>query len=86
MKVVYIKCVIGYSKLDPAIFLLAIESVGVRPQEAIHVGDTCDSDVVESRLADLTPVLLDRNDLYGEVDCLKITGLGDLVELIRRGI
>ena len=36
---------VGVEKPDPAIFALAAESLGVRPEETIHVGDSLRADV-----------------------------------------
>jgi putative hydrolase of the HAD superfamily len=68
-------------KPDPAIFLLALEKAGVMPSEAIHVGDQYDVDVVGARGAGITPVLIDRYDLFPEVqDCPRVRTLSELFE------
>lgn len=36
---------VGFSKPDPAIFQLACECAGVRPGEAVHIGDDAEADV-----------------------------------------
>jgi putative hydrolase of the HAD superfamily len=51
--------VVGVEKPDPAIFLRALEVLGVRPDRAIHVGDTGWADVVGARAAGVRPVHLD---------------------------
>src|SRR5919205_3755322 len=50
----------GIEKPDPRIFALALESLGVAPEEAAHVGDSVRHDVEGARRAGLTPVLIDR--------------------------
>lgn len=72
---------VGILKPDPQIFHLALREVGVEAGDAIYAGDKYDPDVVGSRSAGLTPVLIDRKQDYGEVDCLKISDLNDLVDL-----
>jgi putative hydrolase of the HAD superfamily len=68
-------------KPDPAIFLLALEKAGVIPSAAIHVGDQYEVDIVGARGAGITPVLIDRFDLYPEIkDCLRIRALPELLE------
>ncbi|MEP6475232.1 MAG: HAD-IA family hydrolase, partial [Gemmatimonadota bacterium] len=42
---------VGYEKPDPRIFLLALDQMGVRPDEALYVGDIYEVDVVGARRA-----------------------------------
>ena len=66
-------------KPDPAIFQLALEKAGVTPSEAIHVGDQYHVDIVGARGAGVTPILIDRFDLYPEIkDCIRIRALSEL--------
>ena len=66
-------------KPDSAIFLLALERAGVGASEAIHVGDQYDLDVVGARGVGISPVMIDRYDLYPEVsDCPRICSLTEL--------
>jgi len=68
-------------KPDPAIFQLALEKAGVVSSAAIHVGDQYDVDIVGARRAGVTPVLIDRFDLYTEIkDCIRIRALAELFE------
>ena len=50
----------GARKPSPAIFEQALALAGVRPDEAIHVGDTLDEDVAGARAAGIEPVLIRR--------------------------
>ena len=50
----------GARKPDPAIFAAALELVGCRPDEAVHVGDTAEEDVAGARAAGIDAVLLNR--------------------------
>ena len=52
----------GAAKPEPAIFQHALAAHGLSPQEALHIGDSYDMDVVGAQNAGLTPVLLDRSD------------------------
>jgi len=52
--------IVGILKPDPQIFRLALRDVGVEAENAIYAGDKYDPDVVGSRSAGLTPVLIDR--------------------------
>ncbi len=49
-------------KPDPAIFALALEAVGGRPETALYVGDNPEHDVVGARGAGMAAVWLDRGD------------------------
>ena len=50
----------GAEKPHPAIFHAALSKAGVRPAEAIHVGDQIESDIEGARSAGIRPVLMDR--------------------------
>jgi len=77
--------VVGVSKPDPAIFQLALDSLGVEPADAIHVGDTPAADVVGARAAGVTPVLVDPYDLHGGIDCQRVRSLADVPAVVRAG-
>jgi putative hydrolase of the HAD superfamily len=51
---------VGRAKPDPAIFLRALELVAVRPEEALHVGDSLECDVQGARAAGIRAILLRR--------------------------
>ena len=74
---------VGAEKPDPAIFVAALERAGVKPAEAVHVGDQPRSDLVGARGAGLHAVLLDRGNWHGDVDnCVRISRLSELDELL----
>jgi len=52
----------GVRKPSPGIFELALEKAGVRPEEAVHVGDLPEEDGEGARRAGLRPVLIDRKE------------------------
>jgi putative hydrolase of the HAD superfamily len=70
---------VGILKPDPEIFHLALRRVGLNAEESMYVGDAYYPDIVGAKRAGLTPVLIDRDNRCGEVDCLKIPGLNELV-------
>ena len=77
----------GAEKPHPPIFLAALERAGVSASEAVHVGDQYQSDVEGARAVGITPVLLDRDHLYKNInDCPRIGGLPELDRLIDRGL
>lgn len=50
----------GAAKPDPAVFRLALERLGLQPEEAIHLGDTPDLDLVGAAAAGVEAVLVSR--------------------------
>lgn len=51
---------VGAAKPDQGIFSLALTQAQVEAQEALHVGDSYEADIIGARTAGLTPVLIDR--------------------------
>jgi FMN phosphatase YigB (HAD superfamily) len=49
----------GSAKPDPAIFHLALEKTRLKPEEAVHVGDSID-DVKGAKAAGIKPILIQR--------------------------
>jgi HAD superfamily hydrolase (TIGR01662 family) len=70
-------------KPDPDVFHRALGQMGSRPEETLYVGDNYFADVVGSRGAGLTPVLVDPDGLFPEADCAVIRCIGELPELLR---
>jgi putative hydrolase of the HAD superfamily len=68
----------GVEKPDPAIFRIALDRAGVRPEEAIYVGDHPFFDVDPAREVGLQPVLVDRRGRHPDADAIRITSLEDL--------
>ncbi len=69
---------VGVEKPNPKIFAIALERMGVGPENAIYVGDVPAVDVAGARAADLTPVLVDRHDLYADHDVDRLRAIRDL--------
>ena len=77
----------GAEKPHPPIFLAALERAQVGPEEAVHVGDQYEADVQGAKAVGITPVLLDREGWYDNVnDCSRIASLPDLDELLIKGL
>jgi putative hydrolase of the HAD superfamily len=69
----------GARKPEPLIFLTALNKINIPAAEAIFVGDQYKADVQGARGAGMSPVLLDRFDLYPHIaDCLRIRSLSEL--------
>ena len=73
---------IGVEKPDGRIFSLALQRLGLEPQEVVHIGDSYEADVVGARAVGITPILLDREDKARYQDVIRI---GRLTELIAGG-
>jgi len=69
----------GAVKPDAAIFRAALERAGVEASEALHVGDQYHIDVAGARAAGIRPLLIDRDGLFPDADCPRITSLGEVV-------
>ncbi len=77
---------LGRIKPEVSIFRIALERVGVAPEEAVHVGDHYYADVLGARAAGIHPVLLDRWELAASPDCAVIASLEELPGLLSSGI
>lgn len=70
---------VGANKPSPIIFQAALDRAGVNAAEAVYVGDQYELDVVGARGVGITPILIDRYDVYPEVnDCPRILSLTEL--------
>jgi putative hydrolase of the HAD superfamily len=76
---------LGRIKPEASIFHSALGRVGVSAAEALHVGDHYYADVLGARSAGIYPILLDRWELCGALDCTVIESLGELPELLLEG-
>jgi putative hydrolase of the HAD superfamily len=70
----------GAGKPRPEIFRYALERAGVKPAEALYIGDQYQVDVVGARGAGMKAILLDRGDYYKDItDCPRIWSLAEVV-------
>jgi len=65
---------VGVEKLDPRIFEMALARAGVRPAEAVYVGDLYAVDVLGARGAGMEAILIDPGACWGRRDCHAATG------------
>jgi len=70
-------------KPDTLIFERALEMAGASASESMYVGDNYYADVVGSRQAGLTPVLIDPGGLFPEADCAVIKSFTEFPELLK---
>ncbi len=83
LKVMVTSQEVGFNKPQPEIFLAALKQAGVKPSEAIYVGDQYQIDVVGASKAGMRGILLDRNGLLEEItDCLKVRRLTEVAEYL----
>jgi len=76
--------IVGVEKPHPEIFQIAVARVGVKPSEAVFVGDTYATDLGGAQLAGLHGVLMDRIGAYPQVDCPRITSLPELGNVLTK--
>jgi putative hydrolase of the HAD superfamily len=74
--------VVGVTKPDPAIFQMALDSVGVRAEHSVFVGDSCHYDVDGARQAGLIPLHFDPFRICPDDSHRHIRGLAELLDLV----
>lgn len=79
---VFISSSAGFAKPAAGIFQLALERHSIAPHEAVHVGDSPETDIEGALNAGVRPVLLDRNGGLESDGITRIRGLGELMSLI----
>ncbi|PKB79888.1 MAG: hypothetical protein BZY88_10895 [SAR202 cluster bacterium Io17-Chloro-G9] len=73
----------GAEKPHSPMFLAALERVSVDADEALHVGDQFESDVLGARAVGMHGVLIDRGGWHDNVpDCPRIASLSELDTLL----
>lgn len=78
---------VGYQKPHAAIFEHALDLLEVSPDQAIHVGDDPEADVIGARRVGIEPVLIDRHGrthppLGHETEHDEVACVADLAELL----
>ncbi len=74
--------VVGVEKPDPQIFLVALERLGVRAEDTIHVGDTVSADIDGARAAGIRPLHLDPHRFCLMTDHEHVRSLDDVVSFV----
>ncbi|HKQ62854.1 MAG TPA: HAD family hydrolase [Candidatus Polarisedimenticolaceae bacterium] len=69
---------VGVEKPDPAIFRIALERLGADAASTAFLGDVPAVDVAGARAAGLTPLLLDRHDLYADLPVVRLRAIEEL--------
>jgi putative hydrolase of the HAD superfamily len=74
----------GVEKPDPKIFRLALDRIGVEPEEAMYVGDSVHFDVEPATAVGMLGVLLDRRGRFPDHAGLRITSLEELPGILEK--
>jgi HAD superfamily hydrolase (TIGR01509 family) len=77
--------VIGIEKPDPRIFQVALDALGVAPEEALYVGDLYEVDVVGARSAGIEAVLLGTLSGAAVPDCPTTRSIEDFAQRVLSG-
>jgi putative hydrolase of the HAD superfamily len=72
----------GIEKPNPAIFQIALDRVGARAEDVLHVGDTYHVDVTGARAVGIAAWLVDAAGLYPHADCPRVRSLVDLADAL----
>lgn len=70
------------AKPDPHIFNYTLAAVGVSAEEAVHVGDTYEADIIGAKNAGIRPILIDRDSTQTGKWNETIQSLSELPELL----
>ena len=75
--------VVGVEKPNPKIFQLALDALGVPPEEAMYAGDIYAIDMLGARAAGIHGKLIDQHGMYHWIEHPKIRHVGEL-HILRR--
>jgi HAD superfamily hydrolase (TIGR01549 family) len=73
---------VDYWKPDPRLLLHAASIAAARPEEIVYVGDNYYADVVCARQAGMMPILYDPKGIFPDADCVIITQMRELLNLL----
>jgi len=74
---------LGYKKWWPEIFHAALASVGGKPWESVHIGDSPGSDAWGALGAGIHPIIIDRKGEYRRLFCPIIRSLVEALPIIQ---
>ena len=73
--------IVGVSKPDPRIFQIALDRLGVSPQQALFAGDIYSIDMLGARAAGMEGKLIDVMNLYSWIEHPRIRGIHEFHEI-----
>ena len=76
---VVISAEVGVAKPDPAIFRIALERLGAKATDAVHVGDSVEHDIAGARAAGVEAVFVARNGAQAPDGVRVVTSLDGLL-------
>jgi putative hydrolase of the HAD superfamily len=79
---IFVSSRVGYAKPDPRIFIAALNRHGLKPENAIHIGDSEINDLQGANNAGLRGVLIDRRNGTALADCDRVTSLKAIVSMV----
>jgi putative hydrolase of the HAD superfamily len=79
--VISVSSIEGVEKPAPEIFERTVARLGVSASEAVHVGDSPHDDYRGAQQAGLTPILIDRENLFNNHSYRRISSLAALLEM-----
>ncbi len=82
VQAIFDSAVAGVAKPDPAIFAMAVDTLGVDAGRSVFVGDSCLYDVDGARAAGIFPLHFDPFMLCDRGDHDHIAGLKDLLTMV----
>ena len=83
LKVMVTSQEVGFNKPHPGIFQAALKQAGVKPEEAIYVGDQYEIDVIGANKAGMFGILIDRGGFFEEItDSPKIRSLIEVADYL----
>ena len=74
----------GAAKPDPAIFRQALTACGASAEQAVHIGDTYELDVLGARTAGVAAILIDRVGRATPSNCPVVRSLAEIPTLLER--
>jgi len=72
----------GRAKPDPSIFWEALRALDVRPDAAVHVGDSLRDDVCGAQAAGIRAILVDRRDRFPDAGVERVLSLSELLSIL----
>ena len=75
---------VGHQKPSPEIFRMALEAMGVQPEESVYVGDIYSVDYLGATGAGMQAVLIDELGTYDGLDVPRISKLAELEAVLER--
>lgn len=73
----------GIAKPDRRIFLLSCSNLGVKPEEAVYVGDYYPNDIAGALSANITPIWICKNpDAHKDYSGIRISSLKDIMQIL----